>query len=128
MTETPLALELKRRMEMAGFNQKSLALAADLNETYVRDILKGKSKSPEATRLSRIAATLGCRVSDLLHPGSGNKSKGGWAVTFTDDPAKIVQTPEEAEWIGAWRDMNEPQQRRAIALVKAMIDADSDAA
>lgn len=70
MTDTFIAKELKRRMDEAGFKQKSLAIAADLNDTYVRDILKGKSKNPEASKLLRIAQVLGCTSDDLLGKGS----------------------------------------------------------
>jgi len=70
MTDSFIAKELRRRMDEKGFKQKALALAADLNETYVRDILKGKSKNPEASKLARIAAALGCSSDDLLGKGS----------------------------------------------------------
>lgn len=70
MTDTFIAQELKRRMEERGFKQKSLARDAELNETYVRDILKGRSKNPEASKLARIAAVLGCTADDLLGTGS----------------------------------------------------------
>ena len=70
MTESFIAKELKRRMDEKGFRQKSLATAADLNDTYVRDILKGKSKNPEASKLARIAQVLGCTSDDLLGKGS----------------------------------------------------------
>jgi len=70
MTDTFIAKELKRRMDEMGFKQKSLAIAADLNDTYVRDILKGKSKNPEASKLARIAQVLGCTSDDLLGRGS----------------------------------------------------------
>ncbi|MFT8484278.1 MAG: helix-turn-helix domain-containing protein [Gluconobacter cerinus] len=70
MTDTFIAKELKRRMDEKGFKQKSLAIAADLNDTYVRDILKGKSKNPEASKLARIAQVLGCTSDDLLGKGA----------------------------------------------------------
>ncbi|MFT8953764.1 MAG: LexA family transcriptional regulator [Gluconobacter sp.] len=69
MTDSFIARELRRRMDAKGFKQKALAIKADLNETYVRDILKGKSKNPEASKLARIAAALGCSSDDLLGKG-----------------------------------------------------------
>lgn len=57
--------ELDRRMHEAGYNQKSLALAAGLHETYVRDILIGRSKRPGGAKLMAIARVLGCSVEDL---------------------------------------------------------------
>jgi transcriptional regulator with XRE-family HTH domain len=61
-------------MEAKGFTPKGLSLAAKLNETYVRDILKGKSRNPTNARLQKLAAALECRVADLtgeLDPTDG---------------------------------------------------------
>jgi len=65
MADTPLQAELRRRMVAGGFNQKSLARNAGLNETAVRDILKGRSRSPRIDTLEALARTLGCSVVDL---------------------------------------------------------------
>lgn len=64
-----LAYELEQRMRAAGFNQRSLAVAAGLNETYVRDLLRGRSRNPKSGHLAKLAETLGCSVSDLAEPG-----------------------------------------------------------
>ena len=53
-------------MEAGGFNQKSLAGAAGLNETAVRDILVGKSKHPRHDTVQKLAGALGCSMADLL--------------------------------------------------------------
>jgi transcriptional regulator with XRE-family HTH domain len=66
MTEGIIQTELRRRMEAIGHNQKSLARAAELNETAVRDILKGRSKYPRVDTLGAIAKVLGCTVNDLI--------------------------------------------------------------
>ena len=47
-------------------NPKSLSLAAGVNETYVRDILKGKSVNPRMEQLGKLAAKLGCTAEDLM--------------------------------------------------------------
>ena len=65
MADTPLQSELRRRMLAQGFNQKSLARNAGLNETAVRDILKGRSRSPRIDTLEALARTLSCSVPDL---------------------------------------------------------------
>ncbi len=67
-----LAREIRRRMAASGFNQKSLARAAGLNETAVRDILIGKSRHPRHDTVQKLAASLGCPVMALLEPGSGH--------------------------------------------------------
>ncbi|MFQ5783593.1 MAG: S24 family peptidase [Alphaproteobacteria bacterium] len=72
---TKLVRELRRRMETGGFNQKSLARAAGLNETAVRDILIGKSKHPRHDTIEKLAGALGCSLVDLLAPGTGDKPR-----------------------------------------------------
>lgn len=69
--ESQVARELRRQMEAAGFNQKSLARIAGLNETAVRDILVGKSRHPRHDTLQKLAAALGCPLIDLIEPGGG---------------------------------------------------------
>ncbi len=64
-----LTREIRRRMEDGGFNQKSLARAAGLNDTAVRDILIGKSKNPRHDTVQKLADVLGCSMLDLLEPG-----------------------------------------------------------
>lgn len=59
-------------MKERGFNQKSLAEAAHLNETAVRDILKGRSRRPLHTTIIALARTLACEPEDLI---------GGWRGT-----------------------------------------------
>lgn len=65
MTES-LPQRLERLMHERGFNQKSLALKAGLNETAVRDILKGRSRRPLHTTVMALAVALGCDVAELL--------------------------------------------------------------
>ena len=60
----------------AGFNQKSLARAAKLNETAVRDILKGRSKNPRIDTLEALSRVLGCNVSELR--GGGQAAPAIW--------------------------------------------------
>ncbi len=63
-----LADEIRRRMEAGGFNQKSLARAAGLNETAVRDILIGKSRHPRHDTVQKIAGALDCTAAQLIEP------------------------------------------------------------
>ncbi len=67
-------------MGAGGFNQKSLARTAGLNETAVRDILVGKSKHPRHDTVQKLARALGCSMAGLLEPSTGK------AVTPTEAP------------------------------------------
>lgn len=76
MTRSPVADELERRMAHLGLSQKALARKAGVGDTYVRDILKGKSRNPGGEKLECIAAVLGCTARDLLFPGVDHAQPG----------------------------------------------------
>jgi phage repressor protein C with HTH and peptisase S24 domain len=57
--------EIERRMVERGYSQSSLARAIGVHATYVRDILKGRSKSPGYDKIVAIADKLGCTVEEL---------------------------------------------------------------
>lgn len=62
-----LAAGLRRLMEQTGHvEQKGLAVAAGLNDTAVRDILKGKSLDPRVSTVAALARVLGPGVLDLF--------------------------------------------------------------
>ena len=67
--------ELRRRMKEAGLNQLRLARAAGLNDTYVRDVLSGRSKNPGIEGLQRLAAALNCEITDLTQGGDAELDK-----------------------------------------------------
>ncbi len=62
--------EIASRMVAKGLNAKRLSTAAGLNESYVRDILRGRSRHPRTDTLGKLAAALGCSVSELTDPAS----------------------------------------------------------
>jgi phage repressor protein C with HTH and peptisase S24 domain len=68
MERSKIAAEVERRMIVRGMSCKSLSAAAGLNETYVRDLLKGRSKNPQTTQLAKLATALGCTIGDLSNP------------------------------------------------------------
>ena len=79
-----LADEIRRRMEAGGFNQKSLARAAGLNETAVRDILIGKSRHPRHDTVQKIATALQCAAASLIEPGNA-RSDGAGRDAYADE-------------------------------------------
>jgi transcriptional regulator with XRE-family HTH domain len=60
--------EIRKRMEELGLNAKQTSLKAGLGETYVRDILEGRSQNPRIEHLARVAKVLKCSVDDLRDP------------------------------------------------------------
>ena len=78
-----LANEIRGRMEAGGFNQKSLARAAGLNETAVRDILIGKSRHPRHDTVQKIATALDCTAAQLIEPNGAPQA--GDQATHADE-------------------------------------------
>lgn len=68
----PLATNIERMMDEHDppFNQRSLALAAGVNEWGVRDILIGKSKNPQHSTIEKLARAGGRSVEWLTGDGS----------------------------------------------------------
>jgi transcriptional regulator with XRE-family HTH domain len=88
---------LERRMRLRGLTQKSLALKAGLNETAIRDILKGRSKDPQFTTLNGIARVLGCAVEDLFgDPPKLSVRAGVGEAAPQPYPASVGVEAEEA--------------------------------
>lgn len=69
------APEIERRMKLKGFNPKSLSLAAELGETYVGDLLRGRSLNPKTSELSKLAERLECTVDDLRDAPAAQKGQ-----------------------------------------------------
>jgi transcriptional regulator with XRE-family HTH domain len=57
--------EIRRRMLAQGYSARTLSLAAGVNYSFVRDILRGRSQNPKSEQLRRVAAVLGCTIEDL---------------------------------------------------------------
>ncbi|PLR28128.1 hypothetical protein SGCZBJ_03730 [Caulobacter zeae] len=60
------AERIRDRMSAMRLNPYSAAKKAGLGESFVRDILRGKVKSPSAERLAKLAEALECSVNFLL--------------------------------------------------------------
>lgn len=97
MNKSILAENLKLWMDEKGFNKKSLAVEAGLGETYVHDILRGKSKNPAAHSLEKVAKILGCSLEDLTGAGAREKISitGIFAGLSPDNKRDVVQYAEK---------------------------------
>jgi transcriptional regulator with XRE-family HTH domain len=104
-----LVHNLRLRMKAKGVGPKALSLQAGLNETYVRDLLKGRSLNPRQGHLQNLAAALDCRVSDLT---------GEMATTRSGDEA--TQEAKRA-LLDAFDAMSEEQRRALLIVAKGMV-------
>ena len=59
-------------MQQLGINHAELARNANVNPSFIYDILSGKSLNPSVIKLSKVAEALGLGVSDLIGDGSRN--------------------------------------------------------
>ena len=50
---------IRAEMDAQGLNAKSLSLRAKLSETYVRDLLEGRSEDPKLSKILAVATALG---------------------------------------------------------------------
>lgn len=57
---------IRAEMSAQGLNPKSLAKKAGLNETYVRDLLEGRSQDPKLSKVLALAQALGKSLSWLI--------------------------------------------------------------
>lgn len=56
--ETSLQKRVRSRMDLLGLNPYQTAKRAELGDSFVRDILRGKTRSPNAENLAKLAAAL----------------------------------------------------------------------
>jgi phage repressor protein C with HTH and peptisase S24 domain len=75
-----LTRTIEKRMRLKGLTQKGLALTAGLNETAVRDILKGRSKDPQLSTLRALARVLDCSV-EALYSNTNEAPKPAYGVS-----------------------------------------------
>lgn len=106
----PVAFELFRRMREASIGQKALAARAGLNETYVRDLLRGRSRNPKADHLAKLAAALNCRVEDLIDPGGTGRAP---------QVGDRIDDPDEAALISFWRSLTAEGRERFLGALAA---------
>lgn len=87
---------LERAMKSRGIKAKPLAIAAGMNDTVVRDILKGKSRDPKIGTLVKLAEVLETPVTDILGiprvPLVGRIGAGG-TIAWIDEPDPDASVP-----------------------------------
>jgi SOS-response transcriptional repressor LexA len=67
--ETSLQKRLKLRMDMLGLNAFQTAKKAGLGDSFVRDILRGKTRSPNSENLVKLATALETTVDWFMAAG-----------------------------------------------------------
>lgn len=131
--ETSLQKRLKIRMDMLGLNAFQTAKKAGLGDSFVRDILRGKTRSPNAENLSKLAAALETTPDWFLGQSDDDalkrvKSVGGLDVVGRIQAGNwvdrsIIDEDAEHEIIPVARDPRFPHARQyALAVVGDSMD------
>lgn len=131
--ETSLQKRLKMRMDMLGMNAFQTAKKAALGESFVRDILRGKSRNPGVDKLEKLAAALETTVDWFLAGGEqvpppGNRPIEGLEVLGSIQAGNwidrsIIDDSGEREIIPVARDPRFPHaQQYALKVVGDSMD------
>lgn len=99
--------------EAKGVNQIDVAEATGLGRTFLSMLEKDKKQGSIAS----LAA-----LADFYHVSIDYLYRG---ILSPDIPTNVNDGGEEAAWVGLWRDMNEPQRRMVLAMIKAVINSDA---
>ncbi|HEY2105557.1 MAG TPA: helix-turn-helix transcriptional regulator [Candidatus Binataceae bacterium] len=118
----PVARQVHYRMVDMGLSPKALSLRAGLNETYVRDLLIGRSRNPKGHQLTQLAAALECEVADLL-----NAVDPGPARTKPES-GDLIYDPEERAVVYLWRMLTPLGRRRVMDSIRKAIPGDRPSA
>ncbi|WP_438381502.1 helix-turn-helix transcriptional regulator [Asaia sp. BMEF1] len=135
ITRDDLVAALDALCEEAGVSRRQLSIDAGMSDSAIKHIVRGSSRSPKADTLARLAAaasvpftmflgrhSLRAKIDFTNGPGQTIATA---PVHFVNASAQVTQSAEETEWLMAWRDMNDSQRRRALAVLKAVINADA---
>lgn len=133
--ETSLQKRLRIRMDMLGLNAYQIAKKAGLGDSFVRDILRGKTRSPNSENLAKLATALDTTLDWFLgehddsEPLTRVKSVGGLDVVGKIqagnwvDRSVIDEDDSQREIIPVARDPRFPTARQyALAVVGDSMD------
>jgi SOS-response transcriptional repressor LexA len=64
--DTPLKKRIRERMDLLGINALQTAKKSGLGDSFVRDILRGKTRNPSAANLAKLAVALETTADALM--------------------------------------------------------------
>jgi SOS-response transcriptional repressor LexA len=132
--ETSLQKRLRIRMDMLGLNALQTAKKAGLGDSFVRDILRGRTRSPNAENLAKLADALDTTAEWFMSSGSdeaplarvkaitgmevvGSIQAGNWI------DRSLIDDSEEHEIIPVARDPRFPRAKQyALAVIGDSMD------
>ena len=96
---TQMIVRLKKEMHRMGFNARQLAVEASVGQSFVYDVLSGKSCNPTTNKLAAVAEVLGVSVPYLVN-GTTNDNE---ITNITNGSVTTISEiiPDEAGIISA---------------------------
>lgn len=111
-----LRAQLRERLKARGMTAKRLSIAAGRGETYVRDLLQGRTHNPTIDGLRRLAEVLGCSVAELTGEAAAGFSEGGQAPFVSiqhDETERFAEVNARVEEL--LREEQMPHDQRTVA-------------
>jgi transcriptional regulator with XRE-family HTH domain len=111
-----LKAQLRARMQARGITAKRLSLAAGRGETYVRDLLHGRTHNPTIEGLQRLADVLGCTVAELTgeaSPGFAEAPPAAFVTIQQDEADRFADVNARVE--DMLREEHMPHDRRTVS-------------
>jgi transcriptional regulator with XRE-family HTH domain len=111
-----LCKKLLGEMQHQGINYAELARKADVNPSFIYDILSGKSLNPSVVKLSKVSEALGVGVSDLI-------GDGGRSVTSLDYNQSPTSANKSDSYIEIpWAEKKHELQPPTICFRKSYVE------
>lgn len=118
-----LASELTWRMKAARTNPAKLSEDAGLNRSYIRDLMKARSKRPDIFSIERIAQVLGCSIYDLIGHRSvvdtNNRASVDVSIS-SDESVNPLDTQERLLILELWDTLSPRQRDHFLGLLEAV--------
>lgn len=86
---------LREEMTRLGINARELSQRANLGQSFVYDLLSGKSSNPTTKKLSSIAEALGVGMPYLVYGANNNNTTYGKDESFIAIPMILSNNPED---------------------------------
>jgi transcriptional regulator with XRE-family HTH domain len=111
-----LRSEIRERMKARGITAKRLSRAAGRGETYVRDLMQGRTHNPTIEGLRRLADVLGCTVAELTGEAAATIGSSASALFVSIHADEIEQFAEVSARVAEMlREEQMPHDQRTIA-------------
>ena len=107
-----LADRIRKRLKAMGLRRSAASKRAQLNETYVRDLIEGRVQNPRTEHLARLALVLGTTPEWLL------EGRGPEEVNVDTTSFEAAQA--------AWAKIPPGQREQALRVLKSFVREEQD--